>query len=1235
MATFPGAPPNPLGVKVELNLAGTWTDITVYTKVSAGLQISNMGRTDESSSISASQLALTLKNDGRFTPKNSAGAYYPNILRNTQVRVSVAATSATGVSCGLPVNANQTFESGVSNWSAVNSATIAQSSTQAHAGTFSMSVHGTGAIANPGAQSEQDAIVPGKTYTASAWFYNASLWASGVQLQINWFDASHVFLSDSFASAGSLPAATWTQVTVTGAAAPANAAFANIEPTIGGTPAVGNIFFIDDATLTPDGGSRFYGEISSWPPGQNVSGRDNYVQVTASGIWRRISATSASIGSAYTRYVKQLTGTSVPAAYWPMEDGSGSTAFVPAAGSGSNMTFSTVAPQFSADGTDFAGSDALPQMNAARLTATVSSGATPTSNMVRFALSVPAAGDSTGTAYSSLLLARILTSGTIATLSIWLLNSGTTGAKLQLNGYNSGGTLQFTGTIATPVNGVPVLVSAEMTATTWALKIIKPGAGAVLDQVSGSHSQTVAAVTSVQPSQQGLLTDTVLGQFGVWYVTTPSIVTAAAALGGFAGEFAVDRFTRLCAEQGIATTVIGSASAAMGPQADDTLASILQSIEDTDGGLLSESRDQFGLTYRTLGSLQNQAVSATLNYAGGVLGATLAPVYDDQLVKNQWTVTNTDGYAAQATLTSGAVSIQAVPNGVGVYGGTASTNANAHAQVNAIAQQRLFQGTVDDVRYPTVTMNMARAQAAPLFSTVPSLRVGDYIQITNIPATMGGSATSKQLTWGYSETISHNQWTITYNAVPELPFETAFSPGVYSVTQAPSGAVASGSAVGSSVSAAQLDPGLSGALSARSIGGVISFISAATPYDWTFAVTGTPADVTYFTCTEVQAFPIAAGDTFTNTSGLGGPFTVTSVDPPSGGNVTVHFTPDASSVMSVGTVRGGKNGDTWINTSGGNQVNQWSNGTWTPITWDGTSVINAATINASLIAAGTIIAGAVDGTTISGAQFIAYGSSGEILIYSGTPAAGNLIGSWSGLSGTDSHTNAYAAGLEVHTGGLVLDSQGSSPASVSGASTIYTSSGGRLRYLSVSGADMVLDRSAINLGHQTMTTQTAGTLMSGTLSYLAGEAQTGSEYEIEIDGTITSPSAGGALTYSSALWVDGAGFGVGSVVFGTVFMGTSQTISYTIRWRMSVSTTGAGGQVTAVADGGASVTNVTLGNLSNGGGAGSVAINSTTTALAFDTTSNHTLGIYQNWGAGAGRSGHSAITYRTKITRRY
>lgn len=1093
MAVFPGKPPNPLGVKVELNLAGSWTDITVYAKISAGLQITNMGRADESSSISASQLTLTLKNDGRFTPKLSTGAYYPNILRNTQVRVSVNATSATAVAYS---------------------------------------------------------------------------------------------------------------------------------------------------------GSRFYGEISSWPPGQDVSGRDNYVQVTASGIWRRISQTSASIGSAFSRYMAQLTGTSIPATYWSMEDGNGSTAFVTSIGAGGNATF-TGAPSFSSDGTSFAGCDALPALNGARITAPVSSAATATNNVIRFALSVPAGGDSNSSGGNWNII-QATTAGTFATLEVYLLGNGT----LQIDGVSSGGTVLFTAHTTTNVQGTPLLVSAELTpsggSVNWALRIIKPGAGAILESVTGTRaSSSIGAVSQVTVNRAGILSDTVFGQLGVFYAV-PSLTTAAAAVGGFAGEAAVDRFTRLCAEAGIATTVIGSASAAMGPQADDTLAAILQSIEDTDGGLLFESRDQFGLEYRTLGSLQNQSSPVTLNYGGGVLGAPLAPVYDDQLVKNQWTVTNTDGYAAQATLTSGAVSIAAVPNGVGVYAGTASTNANTHAQVNAIAQQRLFQGTVDDVRYPTVTVNMARAQAAPLFSTVPSLRIGDYIQITGIPAVMGGSSTSKQLTWGYSETISHNNWTIVYNAIPELPFETAFSPGVFSVVQAPSGPVASGSQVGSSVSGSQLPDGsvpgsaLAAAISARTVGGMTSFISAATPYDWVFAVSGTPADKTYFIATEAQAFPIAVGDTFSSTSGLGGPFTVTSVDPPSGGNVTVHFTPDASSVMSVGTVQGGKDGDTWVNLSGGNQVNIWAAGVWTPVTWTASSVIAASSITASLIAAGSIIAGkiaagAIDGMTITGATLIADGASGENLIYSGTPATGNLVGSWSGAAGTDGHSNAYAAGLEVHSGGLVLDSQGSSPSAVSGASTIYTSSGGRLRYLSAGGADLVIDRSALNLTHFSMTTSASPVVMSGALDYLANEAQTGSEYEVEIDGTITTPTSTSQV-YQFSLFVDGAILTGTSnrIGLGLVMMESnpSETFAFHLRWSLSVEVTGAGGAVTAAASGGVNQILINLGNLqpTTGGMTGSPT-NLVTVGNAFDTTSNHTIQVTGNWATAPGSG--SAITYRTKITRRY
>jgi hypothetical protein len=880
--TFPGKPPNPLGLKIELLLGAVWTDVTQYCMYRDGLTISNMGRTDESGSITAGQLTLTLKNDGRFTPKNSSGAYYPNIVRNAQIRVSISTQSKTG-----------------------------------------------------------------SVYS----------------------------------------------------------------------------------------GFRFWGEVSSWPPGYDTSQRDLYVQVTASGIWRRIEANQVSIGSAYSRYVSLLTGTSVPAAWWAMEDGSGSTSFVLSGGSGSNMAM-TSPPSFAADNTSFAGSDALPQFNGARITGGISGG-TPTNNVVRFALSVPSAGDSNLPSSTILVsgvptgaVANWLSAGTIHVVNIWLDTAG----KLTIRGRNASNTILFTSTIATPVNGTPVLVSVEFTPSggnvAWAMKIIKPGAGTVLDSVSGTvTSATVGAISSpgVTLNGNGVLADTACGQLGVWYASVPSLVTAASALSGYAGEAAAARFTRICGEFGIPAAVFGSTSAAMGPQVDGKLSDVLQSIENTDGGILYETRDQFGLGYRTLASLKNQSATVTVDYTAGVLGAPLAPVYDDQLIVNQWTVTNYDGYSALAQVTSGAISTQAPPSGMGSgYAKSRTINAQADSQANTIAQQLLFQGTTDEVRYPVVAFNFARAQAAPFFALVPGLRFGDYLAITNLPAFLGGG-TTKQLIWGYTEHLTGMTWDIGYNTVPEAPFETAFSPGVFSVAQAPSGGVAAGSQVGSTVSASQLGSGaaLPGTISARTIGGITQFISAATPYDWTFAVSGTPADATYFICTQAQAQAIAVGDTFTSSGGLGGPFTVTGISAAFAGFVNVAFSPDAAAPVSSGqTVFGGKNGDTWVNTSAGNQVNQWQAGAWVPITWDASQVIQANTVTATQIAAGTVIAGVVDGTLIQGVTIIATGTSGEYLAYSGTPAAGNLVFSVSPVAGTDGFGNSYLAGSTSYTlsGGTYLAS---------------------------------------------------------------------------------------------------------------------------------------------------------------------------------------------------------------------
>ena len=80
--------------------------------------------------------------------------------------------------------------------------------------------------------------------------------------------------------------------------------------------------------------------------------------------------------------------------------------------------------------------------------------------------------------------------------------------------------------------------------------------------------------------------------------------------------------------------------------------------------------------------------------------------------------------------------------------------------------------------------------------------------------------------------------------------------------------------------------------------------------------------------------------------------------------------------------------------------------------------VSAAQLQAGAVVAGKIQAQAIDGMTITGATLVATGAAGEVLIYDGTPALGNLIGSWSGVAGTDQYGNNYPAGLNVSMGAI-------------------------------------------------------------------------------------------------------------------------------------------------------------------------------------------------------------------------
>jgi hypothetical protein len=76
-----------VSVLVELRLAGVWTDITSFCQLPISI---TRGRQDEASAPQTATCTVRVNNsDGRFSPKYTSGAYYPNLTLGTQMRVTV------------------------------------------------------------------------------------------------------------------------------------------------------------------------------------------------------------------------------------------------------------------------------------------------------------------------------------------------------------------------------------------------------------------------------------------------------------------------------------------------------------------------------------------------------------------------------------------------------------------------------------------------------------------------------------------------------------------------------------------------------------------------------------------------------------------------------------------------------------------------------------------------------------------------------------------------------------------------------------------------------------------------------------------------------------------------------------------------------------------------------------------------------------------------------------------
>lgn len=817
-------PADPLGVVTELHV-GTWVDISEHVRTADGGGITiGRGRADQGVRADPSRASLALDNrDGRYSPRNPTGPYYGLIGRNTPIRVGVRqsttylampgdvtskATTPDVAALDITGDIDIRIDLELTNWrERVDLAAKYQTGADQRSWAFYLHGNRDGVPCFSWSTSGTAGTTIDVVATAPVPAPPSGRLALRVTLDVNNGSGGKTV---TFYTAASM-AGPWTQLGQPITSAGTTTIFASSAPLelgdaanltalpvqgriygfelrngIGGTAVANPDFtsqtpgataFVDsagrtwsilgDAAIT-NISPRFTGEISAWPPRWDTSGRDVWVPIEAAGIMRRLGAGTPVEGSVFYRALTMDARAVV--AYWPMEDAEGSTSLAAASPLTAPLSI-TGEPDLAAFG-EFEASAPLPILGGATFGGTVPAYAPTGQTQVRFLLAVPALGDADDQS--------LVTWYTTGSLRRWEVHYGT-GGTLGLRAYDSGGTQVFdSGDVAFAVDGQLLIVSAEATEdgadVDWTLSTLEVGESVGTTFSGTAAGQTVGRVGQITVSPQGGLDGTAIGHLSV-QATVTSLFELADQLDSWRGETAGRRIERLCREEGIPLTIRGDAlaTAPMGPQRPGTLLDLLDECAETDDGILYEPRDRLGIAYRTRESLYNQPVRAELDYAAGHVSPPLEPTDDDTDTRNDITVTRAGGSSARAVLETGPLSVQAPPDGIGRYDTSVTINSRYDLLLPDHAEWRLHVRTVDQARYPVVTVNLVKLMAegeTTLAETLAELDVGDRITIEHLPEWLPPEDIDV-LAVGMAEFLAQFDWVISANCTPASPYSVA------------------------------------------------------------------------------------------------------------------------------------------------------------------------------------------------------------------------------------------------------------------------------------------------------------------------------------------------------------------------------------------------------------------------------------------------------------------------------
>lgn len=533
---------------------------------------------------------------------------------------------------------------------------------------------------------------------------------------------------------------------------------------------------------------RGIAEASSWSCDQTQDFRQTpprgmaWTDVTAGGVLQRVSQWTQPLRSALYRYVA-LSGVT-PGEWWPMEDVSGSSAAVSAAG-GPSMTPVTAvrytlpdgtpippggAPDF-ARGAGIAGSAALPNFQGGGTLSTPIRSDTYNGYAIDWVMQFQAGTDEAGTSSADVLSWR--ENGTYVHFTVNVTKghvdvlhaNATDDATLASTGKASAAFDVYDGTphhfrYQVRQSGGNYLAELRIDSALWA----------TADNFVPGMTGTVGRPTYIEwnPGEvQGNYMPIAVGHLIIWKSGQiggqPAVFSA---LNGWAGERTSNRFARLCLEEGITRFISNSfaESMPMGPQRPDTLANLLKEIVTTEDGLLYDNGNSLALFFVCRADRMNQTPVLTLTPAD--FPALPREVTDDLGVANVVTASQRDGGDATATDDDGPLGTQAPPAGIGEVKQTADVSLfDPDDDLEQVANWYLRRGTVNLPRYPELTLDL---DARPgIVSAVNAVAVGSVIQITGLR-----EYTIRLHVLGWTETIGGFTRTITFICAPDRQFHT-------------------------------------------------------------------------------------------------------------------------------------------------------------------------------------------------------------------------------------------------------------------------------------------------------------------------------------------------------------------------------------------------------------------------------------------------------------------------------